>query len=93
MNEKIFKKKDKPEELIRAEKLINEHKFVETLKIINDIEKKGDLPPTSQNKSVILKSNYLYGVGRYKDSSSQVSNSSFHLVRLRVSSILNQKIY
>ena len=68
MNEKISRKEDTPEELTLAEKLINEGKFVEAIKIINDIEKKGDLTPTSQNKSTILRSYYLNGVGRYKDS-------------------------
>ena len=64
MSEKISRKEDTPEELTLAEKLINEGKFVEAIKIINDIEKKGDLTPTSQNKSTILKSYYLNGVGR-----------------------------
>ena len=68
MSEKISRKEDTPEELTLAEKLINEGKFVEAIKIINDIEKKGDLTPTSQNKSTILRSYYLNGVGRYEDS-------------------------
>ncbi len=68
MNEIISKKNDKPEELIRAEKLIHEGKFVEALKIINDIEKKGDLTSTSRNKCTILKSDCLCEVGRLKDS-------------------------
>ena len=59
---------EKPEELILAEELINERKFVEALKIINDIEMKGDLTPTSQNKCIILKSDYFIGIGRYRDS-------------------------
>jgi len=62
------KVKEKPEEVIRAEKLMKEGKYVEALKIVNDIEKKGDLTPTSQNRWIILKSDCLYGVGRYKDS-------------------------
>ncbi|NVM46104.1 MAG: tetratricopeptide repeat protein [Candidatus Lokiarchaeota archaeon] len=61
-------KQEKPEELILAEELINERKFVEALKIINDIEMKGDLTPTSQNKCIILKSDYFIGIGRYGDS-------------------------
>ena len=68
MSEIKFEKENTPEELTLAEKLINERKFVEALKIINDIEKKGDLTPTSQNKCTILKSDYFVGIGRYKDS-------------------------
>ena len=68
MSEKISRKEDTLEELALAEKLINERKFVEALKIINDIEKKDDLTPTSQNKWIILKSNYFMGIGRSRDS-------------------------
>jgi len=68
MSEKISRKEDKPEELTLAEKLINEGKYVEALKIINDIEEKGDLTPTSQNKYIILKSDCLSKIGRFKDS-------------------------
>ena len=68
MSEKISIKEDTLEELTLAEKLINELKFVEALKIINDIEMKGDLTPTSQNKCLILKSDYFNGIGKYKDS-------------------------
>jgi tetratricopeptide (TPR) repeat protein len=68
MNEKILKKKDKPEELIRAENLINEGKFDEAFKIIKGIEKRGDLTPKSQNKCTILKSDVLSKRGRFRDS-------------------------
>ena len=68
MSEKILEKKDKAEELIRAEKLINETKYGEALKIIDDIEKRGDLTPTSQNRCIILRSHYLCTSGRYGDS-------------------------
>ncbi|MEE9378927.1 MAG: tetratricopeptide repeat protein [Candidatus Lokiarchaeia archaeon] len=42
MSEKIFKKKDKPEELIRAKQLVNEGKFDEAFQIMKNFEKMGD---------------------------------------------------
>ena len=68
MSEKISEKEDTPEELTLAEKLFNEGKDDEALKIINDFEKSGNLTPTSQNRSLLLKSVYLWKVRRLRDS-------------------------
>jgi tetratricopeptide (TPR) repeat protein len=68
MSEIKFENREKPRELIQAEQLLNDGKFADALKIVNNIEKKGGLTSTSQNKWTILKSDCLCGLGRYKDS-------------------------
>ena len=42
MSEKIFEKKEKPEELIRAEKFIDDGKFDEALRIMKNFEEVGE---------------------------------------------------
>jgi hypothetical protein len=68
MKEKTSRKEDIPEELTLAEKLFNEEKYDEALKIVNDLEKKGDLTPTNQNKCLLLKSEYSWEKRKHKDS-------------------------
>ncbi|MCK4384122.1 MAG: hypothetical protein KAW66_12560, partial [Candidatus Lokiarchaeota archaeon] len=63
MNEKIFKKKDKPEELIRAEKLIDDAKVNEAHDLLNNFEKKEGLTLHDKVSSHLLRTDLLFQQG------------------------------
>jgi len=67
MNEKIINKKDKPEELIRAEKLIDDAKVDEAHELLNNFERKEGLTLHDKILSHLLKCDLLYQQGHYKE--------------------------
>ena len=67
MSEKLFKKKDKPEELIRAKQLIDEYKLDEADQLIKNFEEKGGHSLHDIVLCYLLKCELLCERGLYED--------------------------
>jgi len=67
MSEIKFEKKGKPEELIRAEKLIDDAKVNEAHELLNNFERKKGLTLHDKVSCLLLKCDLLYQQGRFKE--------------------------
>jgi len=67
MNEKIIKKKEKPEELIREEQLIDDSKLDEALTLLNNYEQKEGLSNHDKASCHLLQCQILFWQGRLKE--------------------------
>jgi len=67
MREKITKNKEKPEELLRAEKLIDDAKVHEAHELLNNFERKEGLTLHNKVASHLLSADLLFQQGRFEE--------------------------
>ena len=68
MNDKSIETAEKPEDLVYAEQLMNDNRYIEALEVLKEVQKKKNLPLNYKVSSLQLQARLLMWLGRYEDS-------------------------